>query len=92
MAWGNAKSNLKVETIKELQKRVAALNEAETTEENRAAYLEECKIMDELLKKEIYLAQRSRIPWLNMGIKIQKIKKYITPKQPNGGGKITSLE
>ena len=65
MAWGSAKTDPDVATIEELQKRLDMLNEAETTEDSKAEYLEVSKRMDELLQKqEIYWAQRSRIPWL----------------------------
>jgi len=55
MAWGLAKTKLDVAVIKELQKRLDRLNEAETTEDSKAEYLEVSKQMDELLQKqEIY--------------------------------------
>ena len=51
--WGSAKPN--GTAIKELQKRLDRLNEAENTEENKAEFLEVSKQMDELLQKqEIY--------------------------------------
>ena len=51
--WDSAKPDEAV--IKELQKRLDRLNEAENTEENKAEFLEVSKQMDELLQKqEIY--------------------------------------
>ena len=53
--WDSAKPN--EAAIKELQKRLYKLNEAENTEENKAEFLEVSKQMDELLQKqEIYWA------------------------------------
>ena len=53
--WDSAKPDEAV--IKELQKRLDILNEAENTEENKAEFLEVSKQMDELLQKqEIYWA------------------------------------
>ena len=53
--WDSAKPDEAV--IKELQKRLDRLNEAENTEENKAEFLEVSKQMDELLQKqEIYWA------------------------------------
>ena len=64
--WDSAKPDEAV--IKELQKRLDRLNEAENTEENKAEFLEVSKQMDELLQKqEIYWAQRSRISWMKHG-------------------------
>ena len=51
--WDSAKPD--EVSIKELQKRLYKLNEAENTEENKAEFLEVSKQMDELLQKqEIY--------------------------------------
>ena len=58
--WGSARTD--EAAIKELQKRLDRLNEAENTEENKAEFLDVSKQMDDLLhKQEIYWAQRSRI-------------------------------
>ena len=50
MAWRSAKTELDVVAIKELQKRLDRLNEAEITENSRAEYLKVSKRMDELLQ------------------------------------------
>ena len=51
--WDSAKPD--EVSIKELQKRLYKLNEAENTEENKAEFLVVSKQMDELLQKqEIY--------------------------------------
>lgn len=73
MAWGSKKTEPDVTAIKELQKRLDRLNEAETTKDSKSEYLEVSKRMDELLQKqEIYWAQQSRIPWLKHGDKKTK--------------------
>ena len=57
MAWGSTKTEPNVAAIKELQKRLDRLNEAETTKDSKVEYLEVSKQMDELLQKqEIYWA------------------------------------
>ena len=51
--WGSARTD--EAAIKELQKRLDRLNEAENTEENKAEFLDVSKQMDDLLQKqEIY--------------------------------------
>ena len=49
MNWGSAKRDLDANAIKELQKRLNRLNEAETTKESKAEYLDVSKRIDELL-------------------------------------------
>ena len=57
MTWGSSKTDLDAASIKELQKRLHVLNEAETTKASKAKFLELSKRMDELLQKqEIYWA------------------------------------
>ena len=64
--WGSARTD--EAAIKELQKRLDRLNEAENTEENKAEFLDVSKQMDDLLQKqEIYWAQRSGISWMKHG-------------------------
>ena len=49
------KTELDVEAIKQLQNRLDSLNRANTTDDNKAKYLEVSKKMDDLLlKQEIY--------------------------------------
>ena len=56
-AWGSGRSNPDNEEIKQMQKRIKMLNEAEITAKNRAEFLEVGKRLDVLLlKQEIYWA------------------------------------
>ena len=68
MAWGSSITDPKTMAIKETQKQLDRLNEAELTEASKAEFLSLSKKMDELLQKqEIYWAQQSRINWLKHG-------------------------
>ena len=62
MAWGSSITDSDTVAIKETQKQLDKLNEAELTEASKAKFLSLSKKMDDLLqKREIYWAQRSRI-------------------------------
>jgi len=68
LAWGSPITDPDTIAIKEIQKQLDRLNEAELTEEAKAEFLELSKKMDDLLQKqEIYWAQRSRLNWLKHG-------------------------
>ena len=57
MAWGSPITDLNTIAIKEIQKQLDRLNEAELTEVSKAEFLSLSKRMDELLQKqEIYWA------------------------------------
>ena len=67
-AWGALKTQLDIERIKVLQRRIEVLNMGECTEENKAEFLLVSKELDDLLlKQDIFWAQRSRISWLKHG-------------------------
>lgn len=51
MAWGSPITDLDSIAIKELQKQLDRLNEAQPTEASKAEYLNLSKRMDELLQK-----------------------------------------
>ena len=87
MAQGSVRAEPEANVIKQLQQRLDTLNQAETTEESKAEYLEVSKKLDEhLLKQEICWAQRSRVSWLKHG---EKIPIFFIQKHHKGGGKIT---
>ena len=68
MAWGSPITDSDTIAIKEIQKQLDRLNEAELTEEAKAKFLELSKKMDDLLQKqEIFWAQRFRLNWLKHG-------------------------
>ena len=52
LAWGSSSINPDTRAIKDLQKKLDFLNEAEHTEASKAKYLELSKKMDELLQKQ----------------------------------------
>ena len=52
LAWGSSSIDSNTREIKELQKKLDFLNEAEPTEATKAEYLELSKRMDELLQKQ----------------------------------------
>ena len=86
LAWGSSSIDLNTRAIKELQKKLDLLNEAEPTKVAKAEYLELSKRMDELLQKQkIFWAQWSRINWLKHG---DKNTKFFMPKLHKGEIKI----
>ena len=51
LAWGSSSTDPYIRAIKDLQKKLDFLNEAEPTEAAKAEYLELSKRMDKLLQK-----------------------------------------
>ena len=55
MRWGSAGTKPDEAAMKEIQKRLDRLHEANVTETNKAEYLELSKRMDELLQKKKFI-------------------------------------